>query len=196
MIPDFRNCKTSPDPGCTTTATVSATSATSVSDWPDADRLDHHDVERAASACAAVRVAGASPPSRPPAAIERTNTDWSTGSTADPGAIAEQRAAGALGGRVHREHGHRAVTSPPRLHERGQQRGLAGARRARDPDDVRAGLAAQRGGGDALQERVDLRSLVARAALDEVEHRRCGAQIARAQPRGELCATVGHRGVR
>ena len=46
MIPAFRNWSTSPEPGWTTTATVSATSATSVSDWPDADRLDHDHVER------------------------------------------------------------------------------------------------------------------------------------------------------
>ena len=45
MIPDFRNCRTSPEPGCTITATVSATSATSVSRLADADGLDHDDVE-------------------------------------------------------------------------------------------------------------------------------------------------------
>ena len=34
MIPALRNCSVSPDAGWTTTATVSQTSSTSVSDWP------------------------------------------------------------------------------------------------------------------------------------------------------------------
>ncbi len=34
MIPALRNCSVSPEPGWTTTATVSQTSSTSVSDWP------------------------------------------------------------------------------------------------------------------------------------------------------------------
>ena len=34
MIPAFMNCRESPEPGCTQKTTVSATQATSVSDWP------------------------------------------------------------------------------------------------------------------------------------------------------------------
>ena len=80
MIPAFRNCSTSPDPGCTTTATVSAASATSVSDWPTPTVSITTTSNAAASACAAVRVAGARPPSRSPAAVERMNSPRSPGS--------------------------------------------------------------------------------------------------------------------
>ena len=59
----------------------------------------------AASACAAARVAGASPPSRPPAAVERMSTPRVGGVELDPRAVAEQRAARALGRRVDGEHG-------------------------------------------------------------------------------------------
>ena len=34
MIPALRNWSVSPEPGCTTTAIVSQSSSTSVSDWP------------------------------------------------------------------------------------------------------------------------------------------------------------------
>ena len=34
MIPAFMNCRESPDPGWTQKTTLSATSSTSVSDWP------------------------------------------------------------------------------------------------------------------------------------------------------------------
>jgi hypothetical protein len=71
MIPDFRNCSTSPLPGCTTTTTVSATSAISVSAWPTPTVSITTTSNAAASACAAARVAEASPPSRSPAAVER-----------------------------------------------------------------------------------------------------------------------------
>ena len=81
MIPALRNCSTSPDPGCTTTATLSATSAISVSDWPTPTVSITTTSNAAARAEAAARVAGARPPSRLPAAVERMKTAWSDGST-------------------------------------------------------------------------------------------------------------------
>ena len=80
MIPAFRNCSASPEPGWTTTATVSAASATSVSDWPTPTVSITTTSNAFASACAAARVAGARPPSRSPAAIERMKTSRSAGS--------------------------------------------------------------------------------------------------------------------
>ena len=81
MIPALRNWSTSPEAGWTTTATVSATSATSVSDWPTPTVSITTTSNAAASAAAAARVAGASPPIRSPAAVERMNTPGSEGST-------------------------------------------------------------------------------------------------------------------
>ena len=74
MIPDSRNCRTSPDPGWTTTATVSATSAISVSDCPTPTVSTTMTSNATARAAAAARVAGASPPRRSPAAVERMKT--------------------------------------------------------------------------------------------------------------------------
>ena len=82
MIPALRNCSTSPAPGWTTTATLSATSPTSVSDWPTPTVSITTRSNVAASAWAAARVAGASPPTWSPAAVERRNTPRSAGSKA------------------------------------------------------------------------------------------------------------------
>ena len=80
MIPALRNCRASPEPGWTTTAVVSAASATSVSDCPTPTVSITTTSKAAASAWAAARVAGASPPSRSPAAVERMNSPRSAGS--------------------------------------------------------------------------------------------------------------------
>ena len=80
MIPALRNWRTSPAPGWTTTATLSAASATSVSDCPTPTVSITTTSKATASAWAAARVAAARPPSRPPAAIERTNRPRSPGS--------------------------------------------------------------------------------------------------------------------
>jgi hypothetical protein len=47
---------------------------------PDAHRLDDDDVERRRERLRGARVAGARPPRRPPAAVERMNTPVSSGS--------------------------------------------------------------------------------------------------------------------
>ena len=139
MIPAFRNCSTSPEPGCTTTATVSATSATSVSDWPTPTVSITTTSKAAASAWAAARVAGARPPSRSPAAVERMNTPRSAGSRVDPRAVAEQRAAGALGRGSTASTATAAPAPPPRRHQLGEQRRLARAGRAGHPRRCGAG---------------------------------------------------------
>ena len=93
VMPDFRNCSTSPLPGCTTTTTVSATSAISVSPWPDPDRLDDDHVE-----CRRERVRrgaggrGQSP--QPLAGGGRADQNPAVGGVElDARSIAEQRAA-------------------------------------------------------------------------------------------------------
>src|SRR4051812_39360220 len=80
MIPAFRNCSVSPDPGWTTTATLSQSSATSVSDCPTPTVSTTTTSKQADSACAASRVASANPPRRVPAAVERIKTPSSRGS--------------------------------------------------------------------------------------------------------------------
>ena len=97
----------------------------------------------------------------------------------DPRAVAQQRAARAPRGRVDGEHRDAAPVCPPRAHELAQERRLARAGRPGDPDDVRARLAAQGGGGDLAQQRSHL--LVRAAGLDEVEHRGRRSQVAVAQ---------------
>src|SRR4051794_10037711 len=80
LIPAFRNCSVSPEPGCTTTATLSQSSATSVSDCPTPTVSTTTTSKQADSACAASRVASANPPRRVPAAVERIKTPSSRGS--------------------------------------------------------------------------------------------------------------------
>ena len=80
MIPAFRNWSTSPEAGCTTTATVSQTSSTSVSDWPTPTVSTTTTSKAGARASAASRVAAARPPSLPPAAVERIRMPSSLGS--------------------------------------------------------------------------------------------------------------------
>ena len=158
MIPLLRNCSVSPEAGCTTTATVSATSATSVSLWPTPTVSTTTTSNAAASAAAASRVAGASPPSRPAAAVERMKTRVVGGIEGDARAVAEQRAAAAPRRRVDGEHGDAAARRrATRAISSDSSDGLAGAGRAGDADDVPRRLAAERGGGDAAQQRGDLR---------------------------------------
>ncbi len=182
MIPDFRNCSTSPPPGCTTTATVSATSATSVSAWPDADRLDHDHVERRrqrlsprcgsptparraarrrrSSGCSTPRSAGSSsmrarsPSSEPP---ERRELG-STASTATVRSLRAARSAPAP----------RAASTCPRP--------VARSRRSRAPAPRRRG---QRGRPRAAARR--LLAVSRRGALEQVQRGRCRAQVACAQ---------------
>ena len=188
MIPALRNWSTSPEPGCTTTATVSAASATSVSDSPDADGLDHDDVE-----CRGERLSGGArgrcEPAEPLARGHRADEQAAVGRIGlDPRTVAEQRAARALGGGVDGEHPDRAPALAPDAHERAQQRRLAGAGRTGHADDVRGRLAAQPRRGDLGEQRGDLLAPLRRAVLEQVERGRRRAQVARAQPRAELRA--------
>ena len=193
MIPALRNCRASPEPGWTTTAVVSAASATSVSDWPTPTVSITTTSKAAASAWAAARVAGASPPSRSPAAVERMNSPRSARVGVDPRAVAEQRAAGALGGRVDGEHGDGAAAVAPGARERAQQRRLAGAGRPGHADHVRGRLAAEPRGGDLGQQRGDLLARGRRAVLDQVQRRGRRGEVALAQPRAELRAVHSAR---
>ena len=73
-MPAFMNCSESPEPGCTQNTTVSATPATSVSDWPTPTVSISTRSNRARITTMAASVWSASPPSRSRAAIERTKT--------------------------------------------------------------------------------------------------------------------------
>ena len=113
MIPLLRNCSVSPDAGCTTTATVSATSATSVSLWPDADRLDDDDVEGGREDGGGLARRGRQP-AEAPGGGRRADEDALVGGVErDARAVAEQRAAAALGRRVDGEHGDAAPGAAP-----------------------------------------------------------------------------------
>ena len=91
MIPAFRNCSTSPEPGWTTTATVSATSATSVSRLADADGLDHDDVEGGGQRLRG-RARGGREAAEALAGGGRADEDAAVGGVeGDPRAVAEQR---------------------------------------------------------------------------------------------------------
>ena len=195
MIPALRNCSTSPEAGCTTTATVSQTSSTSVSDWPDADRLDHHHVEGGAPARRRPRGwRAARPPSRPPAAVERIRMPSSLGSWSirarSPSSEPPERF----------DDGSTASTATvrpsraPLRDERGQQRRLAGARRAGHAHQVRRRLAAERRGGDLRQQRRGRLAAGRRAVLDQVERGGRGGAVALAQAASELGGVGGgHR---
>ena len=193
MIPALRNCSTSPEPGCTTTATVSATSATSVSDWPTPTVSITTTSKAAASAWAAARVAGARPPSRSPAAVERMKTPRSSGSKA----IRARSPSSAPPLRL--DDGSTASTAtvrPPARHARHSalnKRRLARARRPGDADDVPARLAAQPRRRDLGSSARDRLAVARRAALDEVEDGGRRAQVAVAQPRAEGLAVGGQR---
>ena len=153
MIPAFRNCSTSPDAGWTTTATVSHTSSTSVSDWPTPTVSTTTRSNAGASASAASRVAAASPPSRPPAAVERISTPSSRGSCSMRARSPSSEPPERLRGRVDGQDGDGLLALAPLRHEYRQQRGLARPGRAGYPHDVGCGLASERGGGDLAQQR-------------------------------------------
>ena len=71
-MPAFMNCSESPEPGWTQKTTVSATPATSVSDWPTPTVSISTRSNSARITTMAATVWSASPPSRSRAAIERT----------------------------------------------------------------------------------------------------------------------------
>ena len=153
MIPAFEELQRVAEPGWTTTATVSATSATSVSDCPTPTVSMTTTSKAAARAVTAARVAEPDRRDASPAAVERMNTPRSAGSTSIRARSPRRAPPGAPGGGVDGQHGHGAALAAPRRHEPREQRGLADARRSRDTDHVGRCLAAQRGRGDACQQR-------------------------------------------
>ena len=176
MIPALRNWSTSPEPGCTATTTVSAASATSVSDCPTPTVSITTTSNAAASAWAAARVAGASPPSRSPAAVERTNSPRSAGSAS----IRARSPSSAPPERL--DVGSTASTATVRPAARqadvsaDSSVDLPAPGGPVTPDHVRGRLAAQPRGGDLGQQR---RRLLPRAAvLQQVERRGRGGQVA------------------
>ena len=97
----------------------------------DADGLDHDDVERVRERLRG-GAGGRREPAEPLAGGHRADEDVAVGGVVlDPGAVAEQRAAGALRGGVDGEHGDRATARAPLAQQRGEQRRLADAGRAR-----------------------------------------------------------------
>ncbi len=194
MIPAFRNWSTSPEAGCTTTATVSQTSSTSVSDWPDPDRLDDDHVEGGRERVGGL-AGGGGQAAEPAAGGRGADQDAVVlGVVIDPGAVAEQRAAGALGRRVDGEHGDRVARIAPRRDQSREQGGLPGPGRTGDPDEVRRRLAAERGGRDLHEQGPSGGPPAGRAILDQVQRRRRGGPIALAQAAPELCGIDGGHG--
>ena len=151
----------------------------------DADRLDHDDVEgRRERVGGGARRGGEA--AEPPARRHRADEEPAVARIGvDPRAVAEQRAARALRGRVDGEHGDAPPARPPGACQRAQQRGLPRARRAGDADDVPGRLAAQSRGRDLGEERGDRLALSRRAVLEQVERGGRRRDVAVAQPRAE-----------
>ena len=132
----------------------------------DADGLDHHHVERRGQRLRG-GAGGGREAAEPLAGRRRADEQPAVaGVGVDPHAVAEQRAARALGGRVDGEHRDGAAVRAPGARERRQQRRLARARRAGHAHDVRARLDARRTSPAAP------RSRRAAAVLQQVEGRR------------------------
>ena len=153
MIPDFRNCSTSPLPGCTTTDDRVGDVGDLGLGLAHADGLDHDHVE-----CRRQRLGGRArrrcETAEALARGGRADQDALVGRVElDARAVAEQRAARAARARVDREHRHRLALRAPCVQQRGEQRRLARAGRSSHADDVPRRLAAERGGGDLAQQR-------------------------------------------
>jgi hypothetical protein len=157
----------------------------------DPDRLDHHQVECCSQRLRRLARGGGEAPE---AAARRGGADEHAvvaRVVLDPGAVAEECAARALGGRVHGEHGDRAPTSAPDAHERREQRGLARAGRAGDPDQVRRGLAAERRRGHLREQARGGLAATRRAVLDQVERGRRRRAVTLSQSTTDLVG-LGH----
>ena len=118
MIPAFRNCSASPRAGLDDDRDGVGRLGDVGLGLADADGLDHDDVERGGQ-----RLRGGAGRGReaaePLAGGHRADEDVAVGGVVlDPRAVAEQRAAGALGGRVDREHRDRAAARAPRAQQR------------------------------------------------------------------------------
>ena len=164
MIPAFSACTASPEPGISTSTTVSAAVATPISFWPGADRLDEDDVlpggvedehglQRRLGEAA--RVAAGAHRADEHAGVEEV--------LGEPDPVAEERAAGERARRVDRDHAR--PSSPRRAHvgdERRDQARLADAGSSGEADDAgAAGAAVEQ--ADELAGRADRRSRRARS---------------------------------
>ena len=139
----------------------------------DADGLDHDDVERGRQRLRG-GARGGGEAAEPLAGGHRADEDAAVGGVGvDPGAVAEQRAARALGGRVDREHRHASARC-----------GASAATSALSSVDLPApggpvtpttcaGASPPSASGDtAAEQRRDLRPQRRRAVLDEIQRRR------------------------
>ena len=193
MIPDFRNCSTSPLPGCTTTTTVSATSRDLGLGLPDPDRLDHDHVEGRRQR---LRRGARAPrdPAQPLAGGGRADEHAAVGRVElDARAIAQQRAARAARARD------RQPASRPCAPRSRQARSSAESNVDFPapggpviPTIVPRRLAAEPRRGDlAAAAPPPARGHLGRA-LQQVERRRRRTQIALAQPPAEIRAVARH----
>ena len=122
----------SPISGASRTTVVSAAAATSTSLWPVPTVSSRIRSKPAASSTVAAATDDAArPPACPREAMLRMKTPSSRGVRLHPDAVAEERAAGDRRGRVDGDDGHGPAGRPDLPDERGDERGLAGARRAR-----------------------------------------------------------------
>ena len=154
----------------------------------DAHGLDHHDVERGCE-CLGGGPGGGGEAAEPLPGRGGADEQAAVGGVGfDPRAVAEQRAAGALGGRVDGEHRDGAAPPAPGAGQRAQQRRLAGARRAGDADHVGGRLAAELRGRDLGEQRGDLLPPRGGAVLDQVQRGGRRGQVALAQAGAELGA--------
>ena len=183
MIPAFRNWSMSPDAGLHHHRDGVAHLLHVRLRLADAHRLDHDHVERRRERLGGL-ARGGGQAAEAPAGGGRADQDavvaWVV---LDPRAVAQQRAAGALRGRVHRQHRHASGRLAPLAHERGQQRRLARAGRPGQPDQVRgAPRRRARRGRPRRAARPPARAAAA-TVLDQVERRRSGRTVALAQAR-------------
>ena len=146
-------CTSSPISGASRTTVVSAAAATSTSLWPGPDRLEQHDVEpRRVEHGRRDRRRRREPAGVPTRRHRADEHPVVVGVGLHADAVAEERPAGDRRRRVHGDDRDRTSGLPHRRDERGHERGLAGAGRSRDPDEVGAAgdrvQAAQRVLGD------------------------------------------------
>ena len=185
MIPAFRNCSASPAAGLDDHGHRVGRLGHVGLRLADADGLDHHDVERVGQRLRG-RPRGRGEPAEPLPGGHRADEHAAVGGVVlDPRAVAQQRAAGALGGRVDGQHGHAELARPPLAQQRREQRGLARAGRPGDADDVARAVT---GGGHERG-----RLLALRAVLEQVERRRRRRAVAGAAA-GPPSSLAGHAG--
>jgi hypothetical protein len=148
MIPALRNCRASPEPGCTTTATVSADLGHLGLGLADADGLDHHDVERHRERLGR-RAGGGREAAEPPGGGHRANEQPAVGRVGvDPRARSPSSAPP-----ERLEEGSTASTATvrsrpaPAARERAEQHRLARPGRPGDADHVARGRRRRGGPG-------------------------------------------------